>query len=132
MNKGYTLLINSSWISSDVYANEVHMLENVGLQIVQKGTIHIAAVYENGRIVNKAVSPMPVDIEGNTAGGSYYYISSNDNVYYSDIVVNGVEYTNDNEGVTIVALDEQQGRVVDSITFYPWSDQGGIRYYVEK
>ena len=43
-----------------------------------------------------------------------------------------VEYTNDNEGVTIVALDEQQGRVVDSITFYPWSDQGGIRYYVEK
>ena len=132
MNKGYTLLINSSWISSDVYANEVHMLENVGLQIVQKGTIHIAAVYENGRIVNKAVSSMPVDIEGNTAGGSYYYISSNDNVYYSDIVVNGVEYTNDNEGVTIVALDEQQGRVVDSITFYPWSDQGGIRYYVEK
>ncbi|MBQ1532677.1 MAG: hypothetical protein IIZ57_11085 [Solobacterium sp.] len=132
VNKGYTLLINSSWIDSNVYANEIHMLGNIGLDIVQKGTIHLAAVYENGTIVNKAVSPLPVDIEGNAECGAYYYISSNDNVYYSDIVVNGVEYTNDNEGVTVVVLDEQQNRVVDSITFYPWSDQGGIRYYVEK
>lgn len=132
VNKGYTLLINSSWIDSDVYANEIHILGNIGLDIVQKGTIHIAAVYENGTIVNRAVSPLPVDIEGNAECGAYYYISSNDNVYFSDIVVNGVEYTNDNEGVTVVVLDEQQNRVVDSITFYPWSDQGGIRYYVEK
>lgn len=132
VNKGYTLLINSSWIDSNVYANEIHILGNIGLDIVQKGTIHIAAVYENGMIVNKAVSPLPVDIEGNAECGAYYYISSNDNVYYSDIVVNGVEYTNDNEGVSVVVLDEQQNRVVDSITFYPWSDQGGIRYYVEK
>ena len=132
VNKGYTLLINSSWIDSNVYANEIHILGNIGLDIVQKGTIHLAAVYENGTIVNKAVSPLPVEIEGNAECGAYYYISSNDNVYYSDIVVNGVEYTNDNEGVTIVVLNEQQNRVVDSITFYPWSDQGGIRYYVEK
>ena len=57
-----------------------------------------------------------------------FYLQGSADPVYSDIAVNGTEYSIDNQGITIVVYDIQQNRAVDSVTWNPESDQGGIRF----
>ncbi|MCR5449974.1 MAG: DUF6056 family protein [Solobacterium sp.] len=128
----YTLFINSSEISAEKYAEQLGVLKELGLKAEGTGNIHIAAVYNGQQMAEQSVSEAETYLDGVLDNGDYYYISSNNDAYYCDIAINGCDYTNDNLGISIVVYDPVQARVVDSVTWYPESDQGGIRYYVEK
>lgn len=67
-----------------------------------------------------------------TIDGHYYYISSMRDSSKADILFDGIEYTNDQPGISIVVYDKAKGRIVDSVTWTYDSDQGGTRYYIEK
>ena len=126
------LLINSNGIDADDYSGYLTVLGRYGLHpIVWNGNTFLCAVMEDGNITDQAISSEPTDLDGNI-GEAYYYLSSQQDETYSDIVVNGIEYTNDNPGITIAVYDKDSGRITDSVTWNTESDQGGVRYYIEK
>ncbi len=125
------LLVNADGIDAAKYRTELDILRGYGLELPESGKIYLCAVFENGRAVSVNVSEVPCELDGHI-GEAYYYISSQDGAQYSDITVDGVEYTNDNEGITVVAYGREEGRVTDSVTWFPESDQGGVRYFIER
>ena len=126
-----TILINSGKIDSDAYSEFLSVLKDSGMTIPEQNTLYLCGVIENGEAIKQTVSDQPAELDGN-AGESYYYISSQPDAQFSDILVDGLEYTNDNPGISIVVYDRDLGRVTDSVTWNTESDQGGIRYYIEQ
>jgi len=126
------LLVNSSCIDSVSYSEYLAVLEKYGIKSSAKeDSLYLMAVIENGMAAKQTVSGDPAYIDGNI-GEAYYYVSAQTVPEYSDILVDGLEYTNDNPGITIVAYDKDLGRVTDSVTFNSSSEQGGDRYYIER
>ena len=74
-----------------------------------------------------ALFGMDADIEGH-----YVWISSSEDPTLSDILIDGIEYTNDIEGISIVVFDKTQGRPVDSVTWNTDYGMRGLRYYLEQ
>lgn len=64
--------------------------------------------------------------------GHYVWVSSNDDPSLSDIVIDGTEYTNDLEGISIVVFDTESGRAVDSVTWNRDYGMRGQRSFVEQ
>ena len=75
-------------------------------------------------------SPDPISEEYNLAG-QYVFASAQEDPSYCDIVINGLECTNDNPGISIVTMEIGSGRILDSVT---WSslERRGSRHYTEK
>ncbi len=67
-----------------------------------------------------------------TPDGHYVWVYSSDDPMTSDILIDGTEYTNDLEGVTIVVFDRASGNVKDAVTWNTDYAMRGIRSYVEK
>jgi hypothetical protein len=64
--------------------------------------------------------------------GHYVWVSSDDDPTHTDIVIDGQEYTNDLEGISIVVFDKEQGRAVDSVTWSTDYGMRGQRSYIER
>ena len=64
--------------------------------------------------------------------GHYVWVNSSDDPVTSDILIDGKEYTNDQEGISIVVFDTALGRAVDSVTWNRDYAMRGIRSYMEK
>lgn len=64
--------------------------------------------------------------------GHYVWVSSDEDPTHSDIVIDGMEYTNDIEGISIVVFDKEQGKAVDSVTWNTDYGMRGQRSYIER
>ena len=64
--------------------------------------------------------------------GHYVWVSSEDDPTHTDIVIDGMEYTNDLEGISIVVFDKEQGSAVDSVTWNTDYGMRGQRSYIER
>ncbi len=126
-----TLLIVTNGIDAQRYAKELGVLRKILPDLPETGRVYVCAAYENGTVVSEKSGDAPCELDGNV-NDSYWYLSSQDSGEYSDILVNGIEYTNDCGGVTIAVFDRAADRVTDSVSWDPESDQGGIRFYIEK
>ncbi|MBQ8068494.1 MAG: hypothetical protein IJ201_09140 [Solobacterium sp.] len=67
-----------------------------------------------------------------TPDGHYVWVYSSDDPMTSDILIDGMECTNDLEGVTIAIFDRASGTVMDAVTWNTDYAMRGIRSYVEK
>ena len=67
-----------------------------------------------------------------TPEGHYVWVNSDADAMTCDILIDGKEYTNDQEGISIVVFDRASGRAVDSVTWHTDYAMRGIRSYVEK
>ena len=67
-----------------------------------------------------------------TPEGHYIWVNSGEDPMTSDILIDGTEYTNDQEGISIVVFDRASGRAVDSVTWNTDYAMRGIRSYTEK
>ena len=132
VQKNTVLLINSNAINTEKYSEYLRILNAYGMQTPDwNGSVFICGIIEENAFINQKVSVVPADMDGNI-GEVYYYISSQYDQAYSDILVNGIEYTNDNPGITITVYDKDLGRVTDSITWNVENGLDGVRYYIEK
>ena len=77
------------------------------------------------------VKDEPFGMEANL-DGHYVWISSSEDPTLSDILIDGIEYTNDIEGISIVVFDKTEGRPVDSVTWNTDYGMRGLRYYLEQ
>lgn len=60
-----------------------------------------------------------------------FYVSGNPDPTLNDVLIDNIEYTNDNEGITIVVFDFSTGTVSDSATWNAQEGMRGFRYYKE-
>ena len=116
--KGYTVIAASTLINEDLlpYAR---MLEEYGFQeangyltgyVSRDGTVISGESYEEGGIA-----------------GHYSYASSSDDPSYADIMIDGLEYTNNQAGISLVVFDPVTDHAVDSITIEPDQEYGIVR-----
>ena len=128
-NPAYTAVITSGRLS-DAYAPFIEGLKKYGLQGTAENG-YVIGLLSGGTITEGSYSASPGEMD-TMLGGHYCYWASNPDPVSADVLVDGIEYTNDHAGITVVVFSSDKDRVVDSITFIPDSDQGGIRYYIEK
>ena len=119
------LLVNSTVLDQETYSGLLQILRVHGI-IPEETSAVFSVIYDDG------IAAM--DTGGDASWletvyrDNYFYLQGSADPVYSDIAVNGTEYSIDNQGITIVVYDIQQNRAVDSVTWNPESDQGGIRF----
>ena len=81
-----------------------------------------------GSAVVKSENPISDAFDLN---GHFVYVNAAEDPAYCDILVDNLECTNDNPGLSIVTIDRFTGRILDSVT---WSslEKRGSRHYTEK
>lgn len=107
------------------YSDYITQLEKNG--IIVNDYDFFGIIIENGKIISNAFSKDGVELYGSINGKSYY-IGSYANGSLSDIVIDNIEYTNNQDGINVVVFDKKQGKVIDSISFVLDYGLTGIRY----
>ncbi|MBP3891856.1 MAG: hypothetical protein J6D29_06765 [Solobacterium sp.] len=126
------IFINSNRLDTKQYQDYLPLLSIFGEnKVVTEDYVYLNGIVENGMIKESLYSLEPCE-KVETIQGHYCYLSSQLDPTHSDILIDNVEYTNDNAGINIVVFDKKLARVVDSITFTTESDQGGIRFFIEQ
>ena len=123
----YEVLYNSSELDTTLYESYLNKLLKVNNVSSYYGDKGFLIGDFDGLSYN-----MDEQIRDGMIDGHYYYISSMRGEVQSDILMDGIEYTNDRPGITMAIYDKNARRFVDVITWTYDSDQGGTRYYNEK
>lgn len=100
------------------------------LGIDMKADDYIAAIVD-GKTITASVTQEPSSVEA-TCYGQYVYVSSSTDGEHADILVNGQECSNDQKGITIVAMGKEDGRILDSVTWNRETGEHGTRVYHER
>lgn len=124
-NPKYITLITSSSLDVEKYHDYLSQLNSIiGIKLDRN---FIAVINLHGEnYINTAETFVSDNF---TIADRYCYIASSDKGIYSDINIDEIEYSNDNDGITFVVLDAETGRVLDSITFNIDNKFNGIRYF---
>ncbi len=116
------VLITSTKLN-DAYEEHMKILDRMGV------------TPDNGIYADIYVSGEGVVSEGSesfmTIRDHAFYVSGNSDPVLNDVVIDNIEYTNDNEGITIVVFDFNTGTVSDSVTWNAQEGMRGFRYYKE-
>ena len=123
----YTAYVTTAHLDGD-YRPYLEILEKVsGTELGS----HSAYILELGETadVNTAEEPFGKEY---APDGHYVWVYSSDDPMTGDILIDGTEYTNDQEGISVVVFDREQGRAVDSVTWNRDYGTRGIRSYTEK
>ncbi|NCB33505.1 MAG: hypothetical protein EOM64_06440 [Erysipelotrichia bacterium] len=124
-NDRYTALVNCSTLDIKQYSSEISILRNFGLNL--ENQTNFIAVIEKGNI--SMLKHGNSWLEGYGSIGNYdYYISSGADGLLSDILIDNVEYTNDNPGITIAVFDTEENRIADSVTWNEENETVCTRY----
>lgn len=123
-NPNFIIFINTSDLN-DKYQPYIALLNQLGIN--PEGMQNFVAVLDNGSIVVDEYGPNGIEYFGKF-DAKEYYLGSYSKGDLSDIIIDGVEYTNNNLGINFVIFDKNQYRVVDSITFNTGNGFNGIRY----
>ena len=125
---GYVILMNSSTIDASKYEKQAEALSSLGIDI--RSNSHFAAVVQGGKTLQVVYGSDGAELETDL-GGHYVYVSSGTTGALSDILVDNVEYTNDNPGISFVVYDTEQGRAVDSATWDAENEMFCVRYKMD-
>ena len=124
INKDYLVMVTSTNINSKDYSNYLSSLKKLGLDI--KDNCYINTMINLKDISNKNIDDTPTYISFNY-NDSNIYINSSNNKVEADILINNIEYTNNQEGISFVIFDPTNQKVIDSFTLDYKSLQGLIR-----
>lgn len=124
INKDYLVMVTSTNINSKDYTNYLSSLKKLGLEL--KDNCYINALIDLKDISNKNIDDTPTSISFNY-NDSNIYINSSNNKVEADILINNIEYTNNQEGISFVIYDPTNQKVIDSFTLDYKSLQGLIR-----
>ncbi len=91
---------------------------------------YIAAIID-GEDTILAAGTKPGMVEA-TRYGQYFYVSSAADGGHADILINGQECSNNQKGITVVAFDKVEGRILDAVTWNKDMGRDGIRIYAEQ
>ncbi|MBR2991100.1 MAG: hypothetical protein IKF51_06535, partial [Solobacterium sp.] len=122
------LLINSTVLDRETYSGLLRILNVHGI-LTDENVSTFSTIYDSG-IVAESTGDTSSWLE-TVYYDHYFYLQGSADPVFSDIVVDGTEYSIDSSGITIVAYDPVKGYAVDSVTWNPESDQGGIRFKAE-
>ena len=122
----YLIYINTSTLD-ERYEEYLPYLKKLGIDIDRENFV---AVIDDGSVVNECSSNEGCELYGNF-NEKEYYVASYATGNLSDIVIDGVEYTNNHSGINFVVFDKNEYRIVDSISFVLDYGMQGIRYEVE-
>lgn len=125
-NERYLVFINSSTLDQR-YEDYYPLLEKMGIDTSYR---NITAVIDEGNIISYNYGNEGCELYGNF-NEKEYYVASYAAGNLSDIVIDGVEYTNNHSGINFVVFDKNEYRIVDSISFVLDYGMQGIRYEVE-
>ena len=126
---------NPDWVavitSSTLYENDAAFREVLSsvFEIETGQASHLIIIA--GPSVSVKTDDAPFGME-ESLDGHYVWIESGEDGEHSDIVIDGTEYTNDAEGISVVVFDRNEGRAVDSVTWNRDYGMRGIRSYVER
>ena len=126
---GYAALINCNTLNQDAYTEQIKALKQYGIDI--EDNTNFIAVLQNNEVSMFESSMDSLEQYGSIEGHSYY-ISSNTAGDMSDILIDSIEYTNDNPGISIVVYDTQKQQVIDSVTWNAENEMFCTRYKIEK
>lgn len=126
------IFVTSSYLDLAQYEPYLKRFEAYGnFFAIPRNYTYLCGVIENGQFKDISLFEQETSVI-DTDYGHYVYMYTCSDPVQCDITVDGIEYTNDNPGITLVVFSQSKNCVIDSITFDPSSDQGGIRFYIEK
>lgn len=105
-------------------------LQALGLHLLRNDNVNqqfwsgYAAILSNGQVVYEKLAERNEDVRYDFTDNSFkiHILSSPyKNINKASIVVNGKDYAVNTRGLNIVVLDEENGSVVDSVSFDTWS-----------
>ena len=123
-NDDYILLINTIHLD-DRFEEYITILNKYGIDMNKYN--NYAGVLSKGSIINENYSVDGCYIDGDLYG-NYYYIASYKDGTDSDIVINNIKYSNNQDGIALVVYSVSKNKVVDSVSYVLDHGTNGIRF----
>lgn len=122
-DKTYSIFISlkKRYNKRDVSMQFLKKMNNLGIKLDSNKCL--CAVVDHG-CVEKIRAGYDVLESGYTKDGLFYCIKSGSNKdgYYSSIIVNGVEYSRNEDGINIVVFNNKTKELVDTVSFDIYKD----------
>lgn len=123
-NDDYILLINTIHLD-DRFEEYITILNKYGIDMNKYN--NYAGVLSKGSIINENYSVDGCYIDGDLYG-NYYYIASYKDGTDSDIAINNIKYSNNQDGIALVVYSVSKNKVVDSVSYVLDHGTNGIRF----
>ena len=118
------MLINTIHLD-DRFEEYITILNKYGIDMNKYN--NYAGVLSKGSIINENYSVDGCYIDGDLYG-NYYYIASYKDGTDSDIVINNIKYSNNQDGIALVVYSVSKNKVVDSVSYVLDHGTNGIRF----
>ena len=130
-DQDYTVFISFKEDGPLVIDSEIKTsLENLGVDIeyIEDSKSNSISIINNGSLIESECSEQRIEREGRfDLGHAYKVVLDGDE---GQIIVDGLDYSNNKRGINVVVYDNKQNCVVDSVNIDTYADEQVVRRYL--